>query len=177
MMLSLLGALIASGAVAAEAEWKVSLAVVKITPTQPLFMEGYASRDRPYEGIESDLHAKALVREDRERHRAVLVTSDLIGLTAAIAEPTCERICAKTGLKREQVLLNFGHVHTGPMLSLTPRPLHNGMTEADMQRTIAYTRQLQDQIVAFVEKASANLRPTELWWGTGVVHFVMNRRE
>jgi neutral ceramidase len=176
-MLTLLGAFIAMTAVAAEPEWKVGLAQVKITPTQPVFMEGYASRDRPFETVESDLYVKAMALEDRAGHRAVLVTSDLIGFPAAIAEPICERIRVKTGLKREQILLNSAHIHTGPMLSLKPRPLHNGMTDGDMQRTIAYTRQLQDQVVEVVEKASANLEPAEIRWGSGVIPFVMNRRE
>jgi hypothetical protein len=176
-MLSLVGAFIASAAFAAEAEWKVGLAQVKITPTQSLFLEGYASRDRPFEAVESDLYVKAMALEDREGHRAVLVTSDLLGLPAAIAEPICERIRAKTGLKREQVLLNSAHIHTGPMLSLKPTRLRKGMTDGDMQRTIAYTRRLQDQIVEAVEKALANLEPGEIRWGSGVVHFVMNRRE
>jgi hypothetical protein len=162
---------------AAEAEWKVGLARVKITPSQPLFMEGYASRNRPFDQVESDLYAKAMVLEDREGHRAVLVTTDLIGIPAAIAEPICERLRVKISLKREQILLNSAHVHTGPMLSLQPTALRTGMTEGDMQRTIAYTRSLMDQIVEVVEKASQKLEPAELRWGTGVVHFVMNRRE
>jgi len=176
-MVGLLGMLAIEVADGAEAEWKVGLARVKITPDQPLFMEGYASRDRPFEKVESDLYAKALVLEDREGHRAVLVTSDLIGFPAAIAEPICERIQAKTGLKREQILLNSAHIHTGPVLSLQPAPLRVGMTDGDMQRTIAYTARLQDQIVEVVAKAAGKLEPATMRWGSGVVHFVMNRRE
>lgn len=164
-------------AVAAEPEWKVGLAQVKITPTQPIFMEGYASRDRPFEKVESDLYVKAMVIEDREGHRAVLVTSDLIGIPAVGAEPICERIRLKMGLKREQILLSSSHTHTGPLLSLQPTPLRTGMTNGDMERSIAYTRGLMDQVVEAVEKAGAKLEPAELRWGAGVVHFVMNRRE
>ncbi len=176
LLLALVG-ICAAGSTVGAAEWKVGLAQVKITPEQPLFMEGYASRDRPYEKIESDLFVKALVLEDREGHRAVLVTSDLIGLTAAVAEPICDRLRTKLGLQREQVLLNSSHIHTGPMLSLQPQPLRTGMSAADMERTIAYTRWLQDRIVEVVEKASAKLEPADLRWGHGVAHFVMNRRE
>jgi len=175
-MLGLLGVFFC-GTAAAETEWKVGLAQTKITPTQPLFMEGYSSRDRPFEKVESDLYVKAMVLEDREGHRAVLVTSDLVGIPAAIAEPICARIRVKIGLKREQILLNSAHIHTGPLLSLQPTPLRNGMTNGDMERTIAYTRLLQDQIVAVVEKAGHKLEPADLRWGFGVVHFVMNRRE
>src|SRR5436853_7721894 len=86
---------------AAEPAWKVGLARVKITPERPVFLAGYASRDRPFDRVAADLYAKALALEDREGHVAVLVTTDLIGLSAAVAEPVCRRIGEKTGLKRE----------------------------------------------------------------------------
>jgi hypothetical protein len=47
----------------------------------------------------------------------------------------------------------------------------------DNLRTIEYTRQLQDKVVECVERAAARLEPAQLSWGTGVAHFVMNRRE
>src|SRR5271154_1886418 len=103
---------------AADPEWKVGLAQIKITPEQPVFLSGYASRNKPYEKIENDLFAKALILEDAQKNRAVLVTSDLIGFTAAIADPICERLREKLGLKREQILLNSSHIHTGPSLRL-----------------------------------------------------------
>src|SRR6266566_9579010 len=84
----------------AEAQWKAGVAVVKITPQRPVVMSGYASRTRPFERVETDLFAKALALEDGEGHRAVIVTMDLIGLSAAIAEPVCARIGEKNGLKR-----------------------------------------------------------------------------
>src|SRR5262249_54015271 len=91
---------------AAESEWRVGLAQVKITPAQPIFLAGYASRNHPFEKVETDLFVKALALEDYQGHRAVLVTSDLIGFPAAVAEPICARIAEKTKWKREQILLN-----------------------------------------------------------------------
>src|SRR5258707_12013732 len=102
LVIGFLGLVILGPAVrAAEPEWKVGLAQVKITPERPLFLAGYASRNRPFDKVESDLYAKALALEDREGHRVVLVTSDLIGFSAAVAEPICERLREKAGLKRE----------------------------------------------------------------------------
>src|SRR4051794_40677661 len=94
------------GAAAAEAEWKVGLAQVKITPEQPVLMAGYSARTKPSEKVVADLYVKAMVLEDRKGRRGVIVTSDLIGFSAAVAEPICERIQEKTGLKREQILIN-----------------------------------------------------------------------
>jgi neutral ceramidase len=161
---------------AAESEWKVGLAQVKITPERPLFLAGYASRNKPYEKVEADLYAKALALEDRRGRRVVLVTSDLIGLPAAVAEPICQRLRDKPGLKREQVLLNSSHTHTGPMLTLDATA-RDGLTAGDLQRNVEYTRRLQDRIVEVVERATANLAPARLSAGVGVAPFVMNRRE
>jgi hypothetical protein len=161
---------------AADPEWKVGLGQVKITPEKPIFLAGYASRNHPFEKVENDLYAKAMVLEDSAGQRAALVTSDLVGFPAAIAEPICERIREQTGLKRERIMLSVAHVHTGPQLSLKAEP-HGGMTAADAERTVEYTRQLQDKVVALVAQAAARLEPARLLWGSGIVHFVMNRRE
>src|SRR6516164_11261775 len=79
--------LLGAPAAAADPDWKVGLAEVKITPERPVFLAGYASRNKPFEKVAADLYAKALALEDRDGHVAVLVTTDLIGLPAEIAEP------------------------------------------------------------------------------------------
>jgi hypothetical protein len=172
----LAGALAVTAARAAEPDWKVGLARVKITPEQPVMLAGYASRTKPFEHVVTDLYAKALALEDHQGRRVVLVTSDLIGFTAAVAEPICARVRDRIGLPREQILLNAAHVHTGPSLSLDPTP-RDGRSPGDTQRTVAYTRRLQDQVVDLIVEAVGHLEPARLSWGTGVAHFVMNRRE
>jgi hypothetical protein len=175
-ILGLLASVTGVQALAAEPDWKVGLAQVKITPERPVFLAGYASRNKPFSKVESDLYAKALVLEDREGHRAVLVTSDLIGFSAAVAEPICERLRDKMGLKREQILLNSSHTHTGPTLTLKASG-GDGLTPAELERNVEYTRHLQDQIVELVQRAAAHLEPAKLSKGVGVCPFVMNRRE
>jgi neutral ceramidase len=163
-------------ALAAEPEWRVGLARVKITPAQPIFLAGYASRNKPFERVETDLFVKALALEDRDGKQAILVTSDLIGLPAGVAEPICERLHKQVGLARAQILLNSSHIHTGPELSLSDTP-SEGRSPGDAQRTVHYTKQLQDKIVEVAVQALAHLEPAKLAWGNGVVNFVMNRRE
>jgi hypothetical protein len=164
------------GAPAAEPEWKVGLAQVKITPEQPVRMSGYAARTKPYEKVTADLYVKALVLEDRDGHRGVIVTSDILGFSAAVAEPICERIEKKCGLKREQILLNSAHNHAGPLLSLK-RPVKDAADAGEILRTVEYTHQLQDKVVDTVQRALEHLEPARLSWGSGVANFVMNRRE
>lgn len=164
-------------AIAREPEWRVGLASAKITPDAPVFMAGYASRDHAFEGVAADLHAKALALADGENHRAVLITTDLIGLTAEVAEPIRERIVAGSDLDPADILMSSSHTHTGPSLTLKTEPTTK-MDAAQAERQAAYTRKLQDEIVRIALEALENAaRPAELSWGTGVAHFVMNRRE
>jgi neutral ceramidase len=165
-----------SSAAAAAPEWKVGLAAEKITPEQPLMLAGYAARNRPFDDVETDLWAKVMVVEDSTGNRGVIITSDLIGITAEIAEPICARLREKAGLRREQIVLNASHTHTGPTLSVSEEP--RGFFSAQHAKNTAdYTRRLQDRLVELVVRAIADLAPANLSWGVGVAHFAMNRRE
>ncbi len=161
-------------AAAAEPEWKAGLARVKITPERPVRMSGYAGRTKPFEKVAADLYVKALVLEDRDGHRGVLVTSDLLGFPADVAEPICERAGKKTRLKREQILLNSAHTHAGPALSLKASAKDD---TGEAQRTVEYTHELQDKVVDVIVRATERLEPARLSWGGGVIDFAMNRRE
>jgi neutral ceramidase len=148
------------------------VASVKITPERPVPMAGYAARTKPFEQVEADIFVKALALEDAAGQRAVLVTSDLIGFTAAVADGICAGANEKTGLKREQILLNSSHTHAGPALAVTPKT-----DDAESLRTVEYTRKLQDQVVDAIVRAVADLKAGQLSAGEGVVDFPMNRRE
>src|SRR6266571_1344357 len=160
----------------AESEWKVGLANVKITPEKPVPMAGYASRTKPFEKVEQDIYAKALALEDRQGNRAVLVTTDLIGIARAVAEPVCQRIADKTKLVRRQILLSSSHTHSAPILSLEERT-ETGVAPEDARNIVGYTRSLQDKLVDVAVRALSGLEPARLSWGSGVAHFAMNRRE
>jgi len=174
----LLGAL-AAGEAAQDsgAEWKVAFASVKITPEQPVSLAGYASRTGPFEKVESDLYAKALCLEDRNGQVGVLVTTDLIGLRADLCENVCSRVAKSTGLKREQILLNASHIHTGPSLSMGRAGASPDQT-AKASPNAEYTLKLQDKLVDLIVTAVKNKRePSRLSWGQGVANFVLSRRE
>ena len=138
-------------------------------------MSGYASRTKPFERVERDLFAKALALDDGAGHRAVIVTMDLIGLSATIAEPVAARIAEKNNLQRDQILLNFAHNHAGPILSLGPK--EESDDPKPPRETIQYTKWMMDRLVQVATDALSNLQPSKLSWSTGVANLVMNRRE
>lgn len=156
--------------------WKAGLARAKITPERPIRMAGYASRNKPSEGVLADLYAKALALEDAAGNRAVLVTADVISFGKPVWEAIAGKIGEKTGLKREQILLAPSHTHTGPVLGLSG-PLGYDMPEDEQKVVREFTEKLAGQLAEVSGAALADLKPARLSWGQGVVHFPMNRRE
>jgi len=161
---------------AEEGALRVGLARAKITPEGPIRMAGYGSRDKPSEGVLADLFAKAMAIEDAEGERAVLLTSDVIGYNARVADLVCRKIMEKTGLKRRQILLNPSHTHTGPVIGI-PGSTGYGLEGEEAERVHQYTEKLADTLATLAAEALADRKPARVLWGIGVTHIVMNRRE
>src|SRR5512138_553663 len=66
--------------------WRAGTATVDITPDRSLWMAGFAARTQASQGVALPLHAKALALQAGDHRTAVLVTVDLLGVTARITE-------------------------------------------------------------------------------------------
>src|SRR5450759_3456430 len=98
------------------AGFRAGVGRVKITPEQPIWLSGYASRNHPSEGVLHDLWGKALAIEDGQGQRVVIVTTDLIGLPRSLSDSVAARVAKEYGLDRSRLVLNCSHTHTGPVL-------------------------------------------------------------
>src|SRR5688500_2684081 len=94
--------------------YRAGTATEIITPTEPLWLAGYAARTEPAKGKISDLRASALALEDDEGGRLVIVSVDLIAITKAIADPVAAAALKQIGLPRERLILAASHTHYGP---------------------------------------------------------------
>ncbi|HXY37162.1 MAG TPA: neutral/alkaline non-lysosomal ceramidase N-terminal domain-containing protein, partial [Planctomycetaceae bacterium] len=101
---------------AEEALWKAGTAKAVITPKEPLWMAGYAARTAPANGTLHDVYVRVLALEDADGHRAVIVSTDLLGIPRSISQNVCRALAAKFGLSRESIMLNASHTHSGPVL-------------------------------------------------------------
>src|SRR5579863_10283588 len=63
---------------AAPGRFRIGASRVKITPTKFGWMTGYGNRNRPADGVKTDLWTRALAIEDEAGKRAVLVTADIL---------------------------------------------------------------------------------------------------
>ena len=108
--LGLIGFLFISSVAAVDGAppWLVGLSARDITPNEPVRMAGYGSKEReqPFESVASRLHAKAMAIRDDQGNTGLLITTDVIGLTSAVAAPLYERLTRETELSREQILIN-----------------------------------------------------------------------
>ena len=160
---------------AAPLPWKAGLAEVVITPHKSLWMAGYASRTKPSEGVAEDLYAKALALEDPSGQRAVLVTTDLLGLPAVVSHNIAARVERKHHLSRRQLLLSSSHTHGGPVIDRMLE-LSYPMNAQQGAEVDAYTGELKDRIVELVGASMKSLRPAQLSFGHSEAGFTMNRR-
>src|SRR5438477_8457271 len=104
LFLCLLISVVASSRV--QGQWKAGVAKVAITPTESIWMAGYAARTKPSEGVQTDLYLKALALDDGSGRASVLVTSDLVGLRRQVADVIAERCEKEYGLTRDRLVIN-----------------------------------------------------------------------
>ncbi len=159
----------------AEAGWKAGTAKAIITPTQPIWLAGYAGRNKPAEGKVTELWLKVLALEDAEGHRAVVLTCDTLGIPQSIYRNTCAALKQKFGLAPEQFIFSASHTHCGPVLR---GALYDIYPLNDQQRSVIeeYSAQFEAQIIETVGKAIADLAPAQLACGQGETRFAVNRR-
>jgi len=159
----------------ATADWKAGTARMVITPKQPMAMAGFAIRTHPSEGTLHDLWAKALALEDAGGKKAVLVTTDLLGLPKEVSDHIRDRIQAKYGLARDQIILNSSHTHSGPVLQNALSDIY--LLDAEqLDRIKQYSQTLEDHIVKLVGEAFSKMEPASVYAQNGVTRFQVNRR-
>ncbi|MBW3596426.1 MAG: neutral/alkaline non-lysosomal ceramidase N-terminal domain-containing protein [Planctomycetes bacterium] len=168
---------LSTDAALAEDSWKAGAAAVVITPPEPMWMSGYAGRDHAAEGKLTDLWTKALVLEDAEDRRVVLVTLDLVGIGRELSQSICRRLQERHELEREQIAICVSHTHTGPVVGRNLGPAHYlRLDAAERTKVDRYTDFLEEQIDDAVEQAMEKLAPAQLAWNSGRTTFAVNRR-
>lgn len=175
--LALLFALASTG-VAADPpplEWKAGTATVDVTPTELMWMAGYAARTKPAEGRAQDLFAKALAVEDAAGHRVVIVTLDLISVPRFLRDRVAATAQERYKLPPEALLINCSHTHCGPEFRETDAPRQGDAPDRG-KKAAAYARKLEGQLVDLIGTAIKGLAPAKLTYFRARCGFAMNRR-
>lgn len=158
-------------------DWKAGVATVTITPSQPIWMAGYAGRTKPSEGTLSELHAKALVVEDSAGARAAIVTTDLISIPRPLRLQVAKAVAEKHKLDPKGLLLNCSHTHCGPVVrdDLEMSVMY-ALEPEQRQRVESYFVELRDKLIAVIGAAIEDSQPAKLSYSHARCSVAMNRR-
>ncbi|MBD3675421.1 MAG: neutral/alkaline non-lysosomal ceramidase N-terminal domain-containing protein [Planctomycetaceae bacterium] len=160
---------------AEEAVWKAGSAFVRITPDKPMYMAGYAARNKPSEGVASELYAKALYLEDAEGHRAAIVTFDLISVLKELRDGVAKTVEARYKIPAAAVMLNCSHTHCGPVVR-SPSKAIQDLDSEKVKQAVEYSQWLEKTLIELVGAAVENAEPSTVTYHRSRAAFAMNRR-
>jgi len=146
-----------------------------IVPSTPIFLSGYAVREKVSQGVAHPIQAKAMVIRADDGQQVVILTTDLLGIPHHLSERVAERLMEKHGVLRSQLMLNASHTHAAPMIwpSLSIIAEYSG---DDQRLVVQYGLQLAERMVEAVDAAFSSLQPVRLSIGTDSAGFAYNRR-
>ena len=155
--------------------WRAGVAAVDITPEDSLWMAGFAARTVPAQGVVLPLHAKALAVQASAQPAAVLVTVDLLGLTARLTDRVALEVERRYGVKRANILFNASHTHCGPIVDEQLSVAYDLSPDA-WAAIGTYSAGLERKLVTVIGGALARLAPATLAYAQGQAGFARNRR-
>ena len=147
-----------------------------ITPETPIWLSGYASRTKPATDILHDLWAKALVIGENDKIQVIIVTTDIIGYSHELSEDIAQRVIAKYGINRSQLLLNSSHTHSGPVIWPSLGIMYD-LGKDDLKALVSYNNKLAGYIVEVIDMAILDLSPANLSVAHGSASVAVNRRQ
>jgi Neutral/alkaline non-lysosomal ceramidase, N-terminal len=155
--------------------WRGGVATIEITPDRSLWMAGFAARTEASQGVALPLHAKALALKCGNQATAVLVTADLLGVTARMTDRVAAAVQRRLGLRRQNILFNSSHTHCGPVVD-EQLSVAYGLTAAQLDDIRTYTTQLEDKLATVIANAVSRLEPAQLSYARDETDFAANRR-
>jgi hypothetical protein len=158
-----------------QSPWKAGVATTVITPTEPMWLAGWAVRTEPAHGKLTDLFAKALAIEDSFGGRFVLLTADLIAVSADISAAVAGTVRRLWQLPRERLMICASHTHGGPEIRPDKVPFFRIPPEFAC-KIEPYVAWLTERLVEVVGAAIADLRPARLTMRQTEATFAHNRR-
>jgi hypothetical protein len=171
----------------AQTSFRVGVAKKNITPCPPNFTScptayipvtatvkttggGAATANNviaDYDGTPSDLTVRALLIEDPDHNRALVITADLLGFSAEFVKDVRARISREiAGLAPQAILINASHTHNAPavkhLVGVTCTSL--AMEAVPLPE---YVEAVKARMVAAATDAASAMQAVTLHFGTG----------
>jgi hypothetical protein len=125
--------------------------------------------------VEHPIWVKALALRDDSGATSVLVTADLVGLSAKMVDRIANRAREKHGIARERLILNTSHNHSCPVTE-DVLWLYYEFTPAEAATRDRYTERVYAQYEEVIGAAIAALAPAEVAFEQGLAGVAVNRR-
>ena len=155
--------------------WRAGAAKVDVTPSEPMWLSGYANRTKPSEGVLAPIYVKAAAFQDSTGVTSVLVTSDLQGLDVGMIDEIATGVQKRFNVPRERLILNYSHNHSAPVTGQVLH-LYYDLDPEQKAKVDRYTRRLVQQMIEVVGQSIHNLAPARLSFDQGLAGIAVNRR-
>jgi hypothetical protein len=159
----------------AQPALEVGIAVRDITPEGPIWLAGYAARNRASEKVDSPLLAEAVAFRSPPADPLVLISVDNCEVSRHFTTPVLESLSRTHGLGPGRVIIVSSHTHSGPVLDGPLMGMYP-LTPVEQERIAKYGRFLQEKLIEVAAAALSDFEPATLEHGIGEAHFAMNRR-
>lgn len=156
----------------------VGVARVDITPPVGFRMQGLMRRSGPSVGVESPMHATALVLGDEET-KVVVVDCDLIGLDLPLANTIRQTVGERVQTHAHNVIVGCTHTHNGPCTSRgnLGGPHHAAPRPGEIEALDKYIDDLVVRLGQLAVDADSKRRPARVATGRGRAAVSVNREE
>jgi len=144
---------------------KAGIAKIDITPTENLYLGGYADSGRigPSDGVYGKIYIRALVLDD-DINRIVFIEADIVSLSPEEYVIVEKLISSQTGIPFQNIMLGCVHNHSAP-------------SPDERNKNSNWSKQLNNKFISVVKNAIADLEPVKIGGGTGKSNIGMNRRK
>jgi len=142
---------------------KVGASKREITPKRPAWLAGYASRNKPSDGVHDPLFMTAIVFDD-ENTRLAMVSADLCFIPLSVRDQIAHRIQKEASIEPDHLIMASTHTHSGPVTS-------------GKNLDAEWLKSLGDEIVSAIKEAVSNMVPAKISVGFGKSDVGVNRSE
>lgn len=160
-----------------ERDWSAGFATDTITPDpdDAHRLIGFGAREGTMDGVDEDLHVKALALEDETGRRTVLLTYELLFVLPAQRELVAEHCAERWDVERDAVVINPSHTHYAPAYGTRPEAL-DADPEQGERLTAEFRARVDETLTAVVDRAFGDLEPARLTHGRSSCAMGMCRR-
>lgn len=156
-----------------QAALRGGAAKIDITPPVGVWLSGYASRNKPSDGIEDPLYAKAMVLDDGS-NKIAIVSVDLLWVPLELTTAVRKKVNDTIGIPKENILICATHTHFGPKIF---RITKNWPDAPASKIDESYVRRLEKKIVDSILAADKKLQNVKIGATKGhIPEIVYNRR-